>query len=87
MYIFLSSVAPHITLKTLYDFALNNFVFGERKEVRREEGREGGGGLGVVKSHFPASYVFVQMSPVLICLFVIPSSSGLRPCPHVSGYL
>lgn len=35
-----------ITLKTLYDFALNNCVFGERKEVRREEGREGGGGVG-----------------------------------------
>ena len=60
---------------------------GEGRGRREEGGREGGWWMGVVKSHFPASYVFVHMSPVLICLFVIPSSSGLRPCPHVSGYL
>lgn len=48
-----------ITLKTLYDFALNNCVFGERKEVRREEGREGGGGWGWLNPiSQPAMFLF-----------------------------
>ena len=52
-----------------------------------EGGGEGGEGRGVVKYYFPAGYVFVQMRPILICLFVIPSSTeGPKARLRVSGY-
>ena len=41
----------------------------------------------LVKYYFPAGYVVVQMSPILICLFVIPSSTeGPKARLRVSGY-
>ena len=56
-------------------------------EVFEGSGSGGRGSGGLVKYYFPAGYVFVQMSPILICLFVIPSSTeGPKARLRVSGY-